>query len=243
MIGSVAAKAADLTISTKAEFTTGTYGTDTRTRIWDTPLEFKLQEHGHGIGLRIPYTFESGNQIVIPDLGPVGDTRDRSFRRNGLGNVRLSAWTKLWEDDDTGATIGVRIKLTPPAIRRLQPMGVGFTRVGLELNTAVPLTDDTRIDLAVGRRFIIGSPGIGLQDYWFTSLDLGTDITRQVSIGLTVDAQTRSSTGGTPGLEFGPWIEYELAAGWRIGAYVFRGFTRDSADFGGGFTLSRRFGI
>lgn len=234
---------ADLTISTKAEFTTGTYGTDTRTRVWETPLEFKLQHRGHGIGLRVPYIFESGNQVVIPDLGPVGETTDQSFRRKGLGNVRLSAWTRLWEDEETGTTLGALIKVTPPAVRRLQPLGAGFTRIGLEVTTTVPLSDDVDFSLAVGRRFIIGAPGLGLNDYWFTSIDLGHDLTDRMSIGLTIDAQTRSSSTGTSVVEIGPWIEYDLAAGWRIGAYVFRGFTRDSADVGGGFTLSRRFGI
>lgn len=239
----VPALAADLTISTQSEFTTGNYGTSTRTRVWETPLELKLHHEGHGIGLRIPYILESGNQAVIPELGPVGGVTPQSFQRKGIGNVRLSAWTRFWEDEDTGTTIGATIKVTPPAIRSLQPMGVDFTRVGLELNVGATLPADARLDASVGRRFVIGAPGYGLNDYWFGSFDLGYDVTSRIAVGLTLDVQTRSSSSGTAVLEIGPWIEYDIADGWRIGAYVFRGFTRDSADFGAGFTLSRRFGI
>lgn len=235
--------AADLTISTKSEFTTGNYGTDTRTRVWEMPLEVKLHHKGHGIGLRLPYILESGNQPVVPGIGPIGDASAQSFQRKGIGNVRLSAWTRLWEDEDTGATLGATIKVTPPAIRALQPMGVDFTRIGLELNASVPLPADFLLDASLGRRFIVGAPGYGLNDYWFGSFDLGHDLTDRMTIGMTLDTQTRSSSSGTPVLEIGPWIEYEFADGWRIGAYAFRGFTRDSAAFGGGFTLSRRFGI
>lgn len=237
------ARAADLTLSTKPEMTSGEYGTGTRTRVWEMPLELKFQHNGHGIGLRVPYLMESGNQAVVPGIGPVGDASDQSFRRQGIGNVRLSAWTRFWRDEDTGATIGATVKVTPPAIRALQPMGVDFTRVGLELNASVPLPNDVLLDASIGRRFIIGAPGYGLNDYWVGSFDLGYDITSRVTVGLTLDVQTRSSTSSTPVLEIGPWVEYDLSDGWRIGAYVFRGFTRDSAAFGGGFTLSRRFGI
>lgn len=233
----------DLTLSIKPEFTSGDYGTGTRTRVWETPLELKFQHKGHGIGLRIPYVLESGKQPVVPGIGPVGDAFDQSFQRKGIGNVRLSAWTRFWEDEDTGATLGATVKVTPPAIRALQPMGVDFTRIGLELNASVPLPENFLLDVSLGRRFIIGAPGYGLNDYWFGSFDLSYDLTSRVTVGMTLDVQTRSSSSGTPVLEIGPWVEYDLADGWRIGAYVFRGFTRDSAAFGGGFTLSRRFGI
>lgn len=239
----IQASAADLSLSLKPEFLTGDYGTGTRTRLWQTPFEVKLHEGGHGIGLRLPYILETGNQPVVPGLGPVGDASARSFRRQGLGNLRMSAWTRLWEDVDSGATLGAMVRITPPAIRHVQPMGVSFTRMGLELNASVPLPHRFAVDLSIGRRLIIGAPGFGLHDYWYGTVDVARDLDDAWTVGLTIDAQSPSSAQATAILEIGPWIEYAIAPGWRIGAYLFRGFTRDSADWGGGFTLTHRFAI
>lgn len=237
------AHATDLSIAIKPQFTTGTYGTTTRTRVWETPLEIKLHEPGYGFGLRLPYAHETGNQIVVPGLGPVGDPRPSSFHRQGLGNLRLSAWATVWKDPDSGATLGVAAKLTPPAIRNIQPMGVNFTRIGLELEASIPLPYDVSLDLSLGRRFIIGAPGLGLNDFWYGTVDIGHELNDRWSFGLTIDTQSSSGAGGTAILEIGPWLEYRFAPGWTVGAYLFRGFTRDSADWGGGFTLTHRFGI
>jgi hypothetical protein len=135
------------------------------------------------------------------------------------------------------------VRVTPPAIRHVQPMGVNFTRVGLELNASVPLPQRFAVDLSIGRRLIIGAPGFGLHDYWYGTVDVARDLDDAWTIGLTIDAQSPSSAQATAILEIGPWVEYAIAPGWRIGAYLFRGFTRDSADWGGGFTLTHRFAI
>jgi len=237
------ARATEMSVSIKPDYATGTYGTGTRTRLLDTPLEVKLHQGSSGIGLRIPYTIETGRQQVLPGFGPIGSAAAQGFRREGLGNIRLSAWTGLWDDAATGTRLNATIKVAPPALRHVQPLGVNFTRISLELDLSVPLPHRFTLDLALGRRVVVGAPGLDLSDYWYGTIDLGHAVTDRWSFGMTIDAQGTSSRTGTPVLEIGPWLEYAIAPGWRIGAYLFRGFTRDSADWGGGFTLSHRFAI
>lgn len=239
----LAANATEMSISVKPEFSTGTYGTDTRTRLLETPLELRMHEGTSGIGIRLPYTIEDGNQQILPGFGPIGSASSQSFRRQGLGNIRLSAWTRLWEHASTGTTLGATVKLSPPAIRHIQPLGAGFTRVSLELDLSIPLPHRFTLDLTLGRRFVVGAPGLGLSDYWYGTIDIGHDLSDRWSVGVTVDTQGASSRTGTAALEIGPWVQVSVAPGWRIGAYLFRGFTRDSADWGGGFTLTYRFAI
>lgn len=238
-----AVSASDLSLSIKPEFSTGDYGTNTRTRVWEVPFEVKWRERSYGFGLRLPYIHEAGTQQVVPGFGPLGSANPQATERQGLGNLRLSAWAELWEHAESGVSVTAGIKLSPPAIRHMQPMGVGFTRVGLELEAHVPLPQRFSLDLTLGRRLIIGAPGLGLRDYWYGTVDLGRDLSDSWSAGLTIDTQAASSPSGTAILEIGPWVQYAIAPGWRVGAYLFRGFTRDSADWGGGLTLTHRFAI
>jgi len=235
------AGATDLVVSVQPDFSSGKYGTGTTTNLLETSLSIKIKERGYGFGFKLPYLVETGTQPVLPGVGPIGPNQASSFRHDGGGNTRLSGWVTVWHDDDAGLRLDAVAKVTPPGIGRWQALSVGFTRADLELAAVYALTPRTDIEVDFGRRFFIGAPGLDLTNYWYSTISLTHELSDKWTIGVSADIQTRSSSGGTPVLEIGPFVEYEISDGWRVGANVYRGFTRDSADFGGGLSVTRRF--
>lgn len=228
-------------LSLKPEFSTGTYGGSSRTTLFEAPVKFRIWEPDWGLGIRLPFLREAGTQAVVPGLGPVGPVLDEPAARAGLGNIRLSAWGNVWRHAETGFALDIAGEIAPPGFGGPQSMSVGFTRAELRLDAALPLGQDWSTEASLGRRFVIGAPGLDLNNFWFGSFSLNYDLADRWSVGLSLDAQARSSSTGVPVLEIGPYVEYEVAPGWRLGAFAYRGFTRDSAEFGGGMSVTRRF--
>lgn len=241
MAASVRSVASELVVSLQPDFSAGNYGTDTTTRLLETSLNIRLKQDGYGFGVKLPYLLETGSQAVLADVGPIGPLQPTEFRHNGGGNVRLSGWVTLWRDNDAGLRLDTTLKVTPPGIPRWQALAVGFTRLDLEANLYWTITPTWDLEVDFGRRTFIGAPGLGVNNYWYSTIYLTYAVDDRWSVGLSADIQTRSSSTGTPILEMGPYVDYEIAEGWRIGAYVYRGFTRDSANIGGGMTVTRRF--
>jgi hypothetical protein len=124
--------------------------------------------------------------------------------------------------------------------------GLGTGQVGLsaQVLATIDLTPDLSLELTFGRFFRTDhSNDLGLRDYFYHAASLSYDITAKLTVGVTLDLQQKLVADGTSVVEAGLFADYEILPGTRVGANVFRGFTRSSSDFGGGVLLSHKFSL
>lgn len=179
--------------------------------------------------------------VRVP-TGIASDRADGSGRRRstgGLGDVRLSGLVTAWRDEG-GAQLDLGLKLRLPTGDARRGLGTGAAQYAPVLEASLPLDGALTLDVTLERR-INGRVGTGLRDHWYGTLDLGHALTPHVTIGLSVVAREATAHGGGPVLEIGPTLDLRLQEGWTLGLIAYAGTTRDSAAFGTGLTLSRRF--
>jgi len=196
----------------------------------DLPLEARLAGDRWAAGIRVPF-------------GTASDRAEATGRRRsagGLGDIRLSGLVTAWRDD-AGAQLDLGLKLRLPTGDVRRGMGTGAAQVAPVLEASLPFGTAQTLDVTLERRINGGGAGTGLRDHWYATLDLGHALTPRVSVGASVVAREASVRGGGPVLEIGPTLDLRLEQGWTLGLIAYAGTTRDSAAFGAGLTLSRRF--
>ena len=162
----------------------------------------------------------------LGDLGLAGSARVLGGQKGDWFKLELGAGTKLPTGD--------------------KGRGLGTGQVGLstQMLATIDFPHDLTLDFTFGRFFRTAhSSDLQLEDYFYSTTSLSYDITPKVTAGLFLDVQERAVTDGTAVVEAGLFMEYEILHGTRVGANVFRGFTRDSSAFGAGLMVSHKFSL
>jgi hypothetical protein len=243
LVGS-SVQAADLYVNFTPEYASGHYGNPTRTVTLSAPLDLRLEGERASIGLRIPYLAVNGPSSFVPRIGELGEGTDPrgSGTTRGLGNLRLGAAYTLLKAGDSilEPYLGVAVQLRAPTAA---PPGLGSAQYEtfLRLDVGANLTETLSLDLSVGRRFVPFpmSGGAGA-DYWTFFATLAHDLTSDWSIGISLDAQNRVPEANRPVLEAGLFVERAVTPNLTLGAFLWRGFTAESADYSFGLRVSYR---
>ncbi len=217
--------ATDLTVAFKPEYSTGRYGGPTEHR-YDLPWEAKLRGEGWSAGVRLPAS-------IVSERGD-----GRRHNAGGRGDMKLAGLATAWRGAD-GATLdaGLRVRLPTGDVPR--GFGGATMQYAPALELSVPLPGDLSLDVGLERRFNTG--GGARRDHWYGTLDLGVAITPAVTLGISVVARDASTRGTGPVLEVGPTVDVALGGGWAFGLLAYAGTTRDSARFGAGASVARKF--
>lgn len=93
----------------------------------------------------------------------------------------------------------------------------------------------------IGRHFIGSSAFIELEDVWSYSLGASYRIDDRDSAGLVFDARDRVSPGASAQRELTAFWARKLDRDWKSQAYVLKGFSDGSPDWGVGLSLVRSF--
>jgi hypothetical protein len=239
--------AADLYVNFTPEYASGHYGNPTRTVALSAPLDLRLATERSSIALRIPYLSVNGPSSFVPRIGELGEGNDPrgSGTTRGLGNIRLTAAHTLIKEGDTiwEPYFGLAVQLRAPTA---VPPGLGAAQFEafLRADFGANISETLSFDISVGRRFVpFPARGGAGADYWTLFGTLALDVTSDWTIGVSVDAQNRVPEANRPVLEAGLFVERSVTPGLTIGAFAWRGFTTESADYSFGLRISYRMPI
>ena len=239
------ATAGDLKMQISPSFSHGTYGSDVSTDTFTLPLRIRYREGPFKVAIRIPYLSVTGPRSPVPNVGVVGSPGNNRATIEGLGDLGLSAAARVLggqEGDSFKLELGVGTKL--PTGNRARGLGSGQVGLSVQIETTFNVTQDVSLELTTGRFFRTRQgDNRQLRDFLYNSMTLNYEITPTMTVGMTLDVQERAVSSGTAVLEAGLFVEYEIAPKTRIGASLFKGFTRDSSAYGISLLLSHRFSI
>jgi hypothetical protein len=245
-----AARAADgeLSLGAGLHYSTGTYGTSTRTDIVSIPLLARYDTGPWTFRLTVPYLIIDGPSNVIPGLGDVnnkGTTRGRgrggvNEQVSGLGDTVGSATYTAYYDRSSmlGLDLTGRVKLPTGD----EDKGLGTGSIDESVQADLYKTWD-RVTLFgdVGYTFFGHSDVYQLQNAANYGVGFSTKMNATDSVGLSLDARQAVTPGGPPQRELTAFWNRHVEKQGRLQAYVLFGLANGSPDWGVGISAGRVF--
>ncbi|HET7359936.1 MAG TPA: transporter [Rhodanobacteraceae bacterium] len=266
-LASMAARAADdsppghASVSAGFDYSTGKYGTDVDTRIWDVPFTVGYDTDRWSLKLVVPYIHVSGSNNVIPGAGrvdngnPIGrglgrllgqpggtppPTAETSGSASGLGDVVAQATYHLYTNDASrfGVDVGGRIKFA--TADEDKGLGTGQNDYGVNLD----------LYKGIGAWTLFG--GAGYTDYGssaFIRLHNGANanvganykVGGNDTVGGYYYYREKISDSGYAQDEASLFWNHRFDTAWRLQTYVLTGFSKGSPDWGAGASLKYTF--
>ncbi|MCJ7422375.1 transporter [Sphingomicrobium astaxanthinifaciens] len=220
------AQAQRVTVSTGADYSSGSYGTDTKTSVLVVPFGVRVAKDRWSLGASLPFLSIDGSNSVVGGGGaPIVEGEDTtSSRRSGVGDLSLRAGYDLIDVDGVELSMGGRVKLPTGDAARNLSTGKADLSLGGELaytsGNVTPfvelghrwLGDPADRDLdnglygTLGATLILSADLIGIVSYDFSQASVNTVADSHSLFGGLVTRLDRrfSLTGyGTVGLSSG----------------------------------------
>jgi len=226
-----------------AEYTSGDYGTSSKTKIWYFPVTLRYETDVNAASIGVSYLRVEGRGDVVVSGGGMGmgsQTVKRTSRLNGtrtdsgLGDVILTGSHKL------SGTASSRIDLTGKikfgTADETDNLGTGENDYAVQLD----LEKDYNINSvfgSAGYKILGDPPGTDYKNVFYGSIGFSHKLDAARAAGLAFDAQQAALSGGSGLSEITLFLNNKLDKKTRLTGYVLKGFANGSPDWGLGVTL------
>lgn len=237
-ISSQAAMAADsgkVSLTSGFDYSSGNYGTSDTTDILYIPLTGTYETGPWTLKLTVPYLSITGSGNVTKDIGVYKSaTASTRTTESGLGDVVAAATYNVFAG--TGANpwlVDLTGKVKFATADETKGLGTGKNDYALQVD-AYKVIDRFTAFGTVGYK-VLGSPtGITLDNVLYGSLGGSYKYTEQTSSGLILDLRQKASPTGSEQRELTAYVSHKINKSWKSQAYVVKGFTDGSPDWGVG---------
>jgi len=232
------------------DFSTGTYGTPDTTTVTSIPLYGQYQTKDWLFKLTIPFVDVAGNGNVLPGLGRVDNSNSRGRGRDpgdttgsasGPGDIVGSATYNMlydanykWGLDLTGT---VKLGTADPD----KGLGTGENDYGAQVDVYKNLDNNLTLYTGLGYTILGSSDFIHLNNVFNFVAGGSLKLDAERSVGLQYDAREKVTDDGSPLNELTAFYTQKLDPQWKLQAYVLKGFSDGSPDWGAGVTMQRAF--
>lgn len=227
-------------LTTGFDYSTGKYGGTTSTNILYIPVTGKIEFDNLFFKLTVPYiSVTSAGTAVIKGIGPIkvgGGTKTTT--QSGLGDVIASAGYILVENESFLLDVVGNIKFgTADANKNL---GTGENDYSAQLDGYYTVHKTTLFATAGYK--VLGAPaGITLNNIAYGTLGFSQKTGDKTSAGLMLDAAQNSSELYSGTRELTVFIANKITSTSKIQAYLLKGFSDSSPEYGGGLMLTGSF--
>lgn len=227
-------------LTTGFDYSTGKYGGTSSTNILYIPVTGKIEFDNLFFKLTVPYiSVTSSGTAVIKGIGTIKTTTGtKTTTQSGLGDVIASAGYILVENDSFLLDVVGNIKFgTADANKNL---GTGENDYSAQLDGYYTVHKTTLFATAGYK--VLGAPaGITLNNIAYGTLGFSQKTGDKTSAGLMLDA-AQSSNEFYPGTrELTVFIANKISSTSKVQAYLLKGFSDSSPEYGGGLMLTGSF--
>lgn len=226
--------AAELTMTTGLDYSSGDYGTSETSETWYIPIAAKYETGPLTLKMTIPY-LRITNAVVGPDGDPVeGSGCGRT--ETGLGDITASAGYNLLDGTQGGLLLDVVGKVKMPTAES-SCLGNNKTDYGVQVDLAKGFGGVT----AFGT---LGWKDMGdsdLDDPVFASVGLGYKLAPPTTVGIAYDWREKLRSGSDPVSEMSLFVSQKLTEQWKLQVYAVKGFSDNSPEWGGGMMVSHTY--
>ena len=229
-----------VSIAAGAEYSTGTYGGDADIEDFYVPVKATVDLRRLSFRLTMPYLSvraPEGTVITGPGGEPIPGTGD-IVTNSGIGDVIGSVTVyDVIRDRRLGFAMDVTGKVKFGTADVDKGLGTGENDFTVQADF-LKFTDSITWTGSLGYKFRGQPPGAKLDDTLLASAGGIYKVSNDMRTGMFFDYR-ESSIGADAAQELSLFVSNRVSADWKLQAYVFKGFTDGSADWGGGFQIKR----
>jgi len=224
--------------STGATYITGDYGGTEQTDVYYVPFTFKYKYDKLNFKLTLPYLEKTGPKFVIQDVGQFGQQVTTEITtESGLGDITAAIRYDFYFNQQYKFLMDVEGKVNIGTASESKGLGTGKTDYSFRLGLYKVfdyITPYARIGFKV-----YGSPL--LNDVFFASTGISYKLNSSISAGVDFSLREKVSDTGTEKLQLTAFSSQKFSKNWGIQEYIIKGFSRSTADWGGGISISYKF--
>lgn len=237
LLSPAASAESGFTLKTGLDYTSGTYGTNTRTEITAVPFIGTYESGNWTMKASIPYVRITGSDNVVAGVGAVRQTATTVRTDSGLGDLTTSLAYSFMLDPASqfGLDLTGKIKFgTADADRGL---GTGENDYWIMVDPYRRIGNVTWFG-GVGYGMLGSSALLKLKDVVSANAGFSWKLNQQASAGAMLDYRSKSTATGFAQRELTAFYSRKLDGGYKLQAYATTGFSDGSPDWGGGLNLA-----
>lgn len=232
------AAAGETSISLGAEYTSGDYGTSSKTKMWYFPATLRYETDRYMMALTIPYivvegtgnVVASGSMRGLPRTTMITSTRTES----GLGDIELSASHVIARDAGWRLGLGGLIKFG--TADEQDNLSTGEDDVAVQLEAEKTEGNNTVFGTA-GYKILGDPPGIDYDNVLYGSVGVSHRLDSSRAAGVELYAQQAPLPGVDGKSELMLFLSGKQGPKTRLTGYLIAGFADGSPDWGAGVVL------
>lgn len=230
----------NFTLKTGYDYSTGKYGTNTRTEITAIPFIGAYETGNWTLKASIPYVRITGSDNVVAGVGAVRRTSTTTRTDSGMGDLTTSASYAFLLDPKSQSGIDVTAKVKFGTADSDRGLGTGENDYWLLVDPYMKMGNVTWFG-GVGYGMLGSSDTLQLKDVVSANAGLSYKLDQQASVGAILDYRSKSTDTGFTQQELTAFYSRKLSSGYKLQAYAVKGFSDGSPDWGGGLNVARAF--
>lgn len=244
LLSAHAATNADLSVSVGAEYTSGDYGTSSKTKVWYFPVTLKYESDVDMLALTVPFlNVEGTGNVVVAGGGMEGGgehavrhttSSTTSRTESGLGDLVVTGSHKIAGTGSSRVDLTGKIKLG--TADEAKNLGTGENDYAVQLDMENGYNSNS-IYGSIGYKFLGDPPGTDYQNVFYGSLGFSRKLDAARTAGVELYAQEAATSGGTTPLELTLYLGSKMDKKTKLTGYVLKGLSDGSPDWGFGVAL------
>ena len=230
-------------LSSGAEYTSGTYGDVVSTNILYVPLSAKYETEHFQFKVTVPYLdIESGGSVIGGvDGGVIIVPGGTAFAESGLGDIIAAATYNIYPERGSDLPyVEFTTKVKIPTADEVKGLGTGELDVTAQADIFKSYGNITPFG-TIGYKFRGNPDGIELENSVLASAGLSIKSSDGFSFGAVYDYQGAATALSEDQSEISPFIVVKPMPDISLNFYGVFGLSDGSPDTGGGVQLKKRF--
>ncbi|HYD96749.1 MAG TPA: hypothetical protein VEC01_15580 [Noviherbaspirillum sp.] len=240
VLTTVALADSNITLKTGYDFSSGTYGSTTRTDISAVPFIGSYETGNWTLKATLPYIRITGADNVVAGVGAVRQTGVAARTASGWGDLTAAATYSFALDPKAQFGVDVSGKIKFGIADSARGLGTGEHDYWLLVDPYRRIGNTTWFG-GLGYGVLGSSPGLKLKNVVSANVGLSQKIDDRASAGVIFDYRTRSTDIGYAQRELTAFYSRKFDADYKMQAYATKGFSDGSPDWGAGLNLGRQF--
>lgn len=226
-----------------AEYTSGDYGTSSKTKIWYFPVTLRYETDANAASVTVSYLSVEGRGDVVVAGGGMGmgsqtvtrtSTLNGTSTNSGFGDVILTGSHKLSGTASSRIDLTGKIKLG--TADETDNLGTGENDYAVQLDFEKDSNSNSVFGSA-GYKFLGDPPGTDYKNVFYGYIGLSHKLDAVRTAGLALDVQQAAVSGGSALSEITLFLSNKFDKKTRLTGYFLKGFANGSPDWGLGVTL------
>jgi hypothetical protein len=229
--GPAAASPYGLTFSTGADYSSGSYGTNSKTKIFVAPMSLAFKTDAFRLSASVPYLRIDGAGAVVlgSDGRPLPGVPGATGVRSGLGDLSLAGTASLPTESLGGFNIDVTGRVKFPTSKSSKRLGTGETDFTVSTDISYPVGAWAPF-VTLGYRMPGDPPGIDLQNSFNASIGASVAAGQTVMI-VSYDYAEASSPLAEDAQELFAAVSAPATDRLNLTGYGIAGLSEGSPDF------------